>query len=109
MMRLRRASVIATLSLLAWAATASADCSWIMWSQSITKGMGSSYDVELARASRQECVAEVRETGATMKEKGYTVSGGGPTRSEVIGRMGDTTFKYFCLPDTVDPREPKGK
>jgi hypothetical protein len=31
MMRLRRASVIATLSLLAWAATASAECAWVMW------------------------------------------------------------------------------
>ena len=31
MMRLQRASAIAALSLLTWAATASAECSWIMW------------------------------------------------------------------------------
>jgi hypothetical protein len=31
MMRLRRASVIATLSLLAWAVTAHAECAWILW------------------------------------------------------------------------------
>ena len=31
MMRLRLASVIATLSLLAWAATASAECAWVLW------------------------------------------------------------------------------
>ena len=31
MMRLRRASVIATLYLLAWAATASAECAWVLW------------------------------------------------------------------------------
>jgi len=31
MIRLRRASMIATLSLLAWAATASAECAWVLW------------------------------------------------------------------------------
>src|SRR5215471_20188788 len=31
MMRLRRASLIAALSLLAWAATASAECAWVAW------------------------------------------------------------------------------
>jgi len=31
MMRLRRASMIATLSLLAWAATASAECAFVLW------------------------------------------------------------------------------
>jgi len=31
MMPLRRASVIATLFLLAWAATASAECAWVLW------------------------------------------------------------------------------
>src|SRR5262245_28819640 len=33
MMRLRRASVIAMLSLFAWAATASAECAWVLWHQ----------------------------------------------------------------------------
>ena len=36
MMRLRRPSVIATLPLLAWAATASAECSWIFWEHRVT-------------------------------------------------------------------------
>jgi hypothetical protein len=31
MMRLRRASAISVLSLLAWAATASAECAWVFW------------------------------------------------------------------------------
>ena len=37
MMRLRWASVIATLSLLAWAATASAECAWVLWSNDHAK------------------------------------------------------------------------
>jgi hypothetical protein len=31
MIRPRRASVIATLSLLAWATTANAECKWVLW------------------------------------------------------------------------------
>jgi len=34
MMRLRRASVFASLSLLAWAATVSAECAWVLWATS---------------------------------------------------------------------------
>jgi hypothetical protein len=33
MMRLRRPSAIAAPSLVAWAATASAECAWILWKQ----------------------------------------------------------------------------
>ena len=38
MMRLRRASVIAVVSLLAWAATASAECAWGAWLESQMSG-----------------------------------------------------------------------
>ena len=31
MMRLRRASVIVAMSLLAWAAAAYAECAWVLW------------------------------------------------------------------------------
>src|SRR5262245_61728590 len=91
--------LVAVCLLLAIASTAHAECAGVMWSVGLTKGAGSSYDVELARATRQECLVEVRDTGTTMKAQGFTVSGGGPTSSEVIGRKGDTSFKYFCLPD----------
>ena len=36
MMPLRRASMIATLFLLAWAATASAECAWVLWRQTLS-------------------------------------------------------------------------
>jgi len=36
MMRLRRASVIAMLSLLAWTTTASAECAWVLCEKTTT-------------------------------------------------------------------------
>ena len=104
----RLARLLALFCTLAWAVTARAECAWGMWSHGLTKGTDGSHEIELARATRQECL-EVREMAATLKSRGYTVSGGGPSSSEVIGRQGDTRYKYFCLPDTVDPRGPKPK
>jgi hypothetical protein len=36
MMRLRRASMIAALPLLAWTATSSAECAWVVWEHRVT-------------------------------------------------------------------------
>jgi len=106
----RRASLLVAFYLLTSAATAHAECAWVLWTYSLDKGIEGMHSVELARPTRQECVAEVREYGMTLKDQGYTVSGGiRPGSSEVVGQKGTTRFKYFCLPDTVDPRGPKGK
>jgi len=101
MMRLRRASVIAALSLLAWAATASAECAWVMW----TRVFGPS-DSELVRidpwspirtiGSRQECEDLLRQMNYHFD------TGGG-----YIYAQGKRTWQATCLPDTVDPRGPK--
>jgi hypothetical protein len=43
----------------------------------------------------------------TLKNRGVAVTEmAGP---EVLFKDGTTFFKYFCFPDTVDPRGPKGK
>ena len=45
-MRLRRASIIATLFLLASAATAYAECAWLLWEKKLAKNPISDIDVE---------------------------------------------------------------
>jgi len=97
--------------LLALPGLVAADCAWVLWAFSLdSKTPGAEqYSIELARPTRQECLTEVRDMRVTLKDQGYTVTGGAPGSSEVFARQGTTRFKYFCLPDTVDPRGPKGK
>jgi hypothetical protein len=62
-----------------------------------------------AYASRIDCLLEVHKYARTMKARGYTVTGGFPGDGTAFGQKGADTFKYFCLPETVDPRGPKAK
>ncbi len=42
-----------------------------------------------------------------LKKDGYKVRAEG--EPDVFGQRGTERLKYFCLPDTVDPRGPKVK
>jgi hypothetical protein len=44
--------MIATLSSLAWVATASAECAWVLWSYAVGKGMDL-HSIELAQPMTQ--------------------------------------------------------
>ena len=84
---LRLASVIATLTLLAWTAAASAECAWVMWSQTKERGWrawwsSSRWELEMVYESRASCQKSVE----------------GPQGVFTAG------IRWICLPDTVDPR-----
>jgi len=96
----RRASLLLALSLLASAATASAEGAWVLWRQSIS-GPEESWFPQEAHTNVSECMAgEAVQNRAEERIRGQTPP---------AERQMRPAFSYVCLPDTVDPRGPKSK
>jgi hypothetical protein len=121
MMRLRRASAITALFLLAWAATAYAECAWVFWQEASAP---SAHEPTIWPVSAWE-TKPACEQALAKKMASDTASNSKAKDTEVIaGDMGGkpairirtkgrpdliTSYMYVCLPDTVDPRGPKGR
>ncbi len=106
MMRLHRASVIITLCVLAQVATAYAECAWVIWAtREAPEGGSYSFPVQ-ANETRKTCEAHMWSAIEHAVQQGVARrEGEGPA---LVYKDGKTAaFRY--LPDTVDPRGPKGK
>ena len=100
MTRLRRAPVIAALSLLACAATASAECAWVLWSNDHMK----QWVLRGTHKDKQACFRQIEKEFADHPATSRERADG---NMRVQGSV--STYTFHCLPDTVDPRGPKGK
>jgi hypothetical protein len=88
---------IAAFGLLACATSASGECAWILWEQTV---VGNEWtlapvDAQIVFDTRPQCEAWAKQ----RNEAHQTASG-------ATGRSPQRT--WHCLPDTVDPRGPKG-
>ena len=96
-------SLLVAVCLLTSAATAYADCAWVLWSG---EGMGPQtvWSIGPSFESRDKCAAEAASIVAT-----YVKSGDQRVGEYIIVRAGRLTrvFQVECYPDTVDPRGPK--
>jgi len=126
---------LVAVSLLAVATSASAESAWVLWSQEVATEVGlvtedkkawrriAAFDAKSACFSdastkAEELAGTLRTSYPTDKERKIEVQRLGlgsdhlAVKTSFSGGLFDGarmwTF-YRCLPDTVDPREPKGK
>jgi len=65
-------------------------------------------DIDHAYTTRQECEGEMAARATVLKQSGHSVKGGFPGSGEVLSQKGRDHWRFFCIPDTIDPRGPKG-
>jgi hypothetical protein len=102
----RRAAVLLAFCVLTSVATACAECAWVLW----FNPEANVHVVESAHSSVTECDVALVDMRAVLRNDGYKVYGGSTSSDHVLlGERGVEHIMYRCLPDTVDPRGPKGK
>ena len=99
MMRLRRALALVTLYVLASAATGNTEGKWVLW-----------YSFTSARAENASAALEAFDSKeACERRRQQTRTSDDPAVQALKKDSGLSYFVFRCLPDTVDPRGPKGK
>jgi hypothetical protein len=91
---MRRRILLALLCLLALATSVSAECAWVLWEA--YPGHQSQWKAVTAATSHEKCEEKATQFTRSNLEQIQR------------GRM-SSTLVYECLPDTIDPRGPKGK
>ena len=108
--------LIMLLLVLGLAATASAECAWVLWSYERHKDREEKWSVDLRRG--------IFETRAACEQQRASILGMGLKQWNddnyqaaiigdglVVARKGESSYLFVsdspCLPDSIDPRGPK--
>ena len=114
-MRLRIAVSVIAFYMLTSAATAYAECAWVVWIENSWVGQNTPatewvvveaypghQDCQKAQAGKINTLAEKDDEYATRTVHGNIVA----IRYKVTGNYNN--LRVVCLPDTIDPHGPKG-
>lgn len=105
--RVHKASLLVALVLLASASTAYAECAWVLWRNDSSKPVeGQPGYVWL---EKWRVVEAFTGMGATMGSAMAQRKCEERRKQMVLTSPEKSATEYSCLPDTVDPRAPKGK
>ena len=94
----------AFLALVALTGSASAECAWVLWAESLTIRIGTGWNINGTFQSRAQCISALRTNlGPVGENVGLDETRGQGKSSNPSGHI-----IFRCLPDTVDPRAPRG-
>ena len=95
-----RPSLFAVLFLLAWTATASAECAWLLWA----KQSLSTKREQLPELTLEAAYERVEDCTRALDQRFPDARGRSTSTVVTLGNK-----MFMCIPDTIDPRGPKGR
>jgi hypothetical protein len=79
-------------------------CTWILWKLGVNQFGGASWEYLDAYTADKDCKAELVKSKKLGDSLDYITNQSSPTHIFII-RKDKITEHYYCVPDTVDPRE----